>query len=376
MSFVVSSGQLLKHLKSINGIISSNPIVPILENFKFEAGNGVLRTTASDLHTTIVSEVAVESTQEGQLAVPAKILIEILSNIPEQPVRFSIDEDTYSLNIKTENGSYKISGENAIDFPKIPKLSGASTFTMEASILCKAIATTSFAASTDELRPAMTGVYFQLDSDESHFVSTDGHRLVKYTREDISSKDPVNFIVPRKSLQFLKNIVPTDSTVVEVAYTPQSACFTFGSTQIFCRLIDERFPDYQAAIPVQNPNILTIDRLELLGAMRRVSVFTSKSHSQVRLKLTPNTLTLSAEDLEYSNEANEKLQCDYEGEGMEIGFNAKMVVEMLSNIESNLVSVEMSTPTRPGLIVPHNADEGEKTIMLVMPIMLASYSPM
>lgn len=375
MSFVVSSGTLLRHLRLLNGIVASNPIVPILENFKFEVGRGVLRTTASDLSTTIVAELAVESTTETSLAVPARILIEMLSNVPEQPVKLTVDEDTYSLGLKTDNGEFKISGENAVDFPKTPKLTGGQEFTISGQVLGRAVANTAFAASTDDMRPAMTGVFFQMDEEESNFVSTDGHRMVKYTRTDVKAPAAVSFIVPRKTLQFLKGIVPSDSTEIKVYFTSQSARFAFGQTEIYCRLIDERYPDYQAAIPAQNPNVILIDRLELLGAMKRVAVFTNKASNQVRFKLSENELTLSAEDVEYSNEGQEALQCEYTGEAMEIGFNARMVVEMLTNLDSNMVSIEMSAPTRPGLIKPLTQDDEEQTMMLVMPIMLSSYAP-
>ena len=375
MSFIVSSGQLLKHLKSLQGVVASSPVLPILENFMFEIGKETLRTTASDLQTTVVSEIPVESTIEFQICVPAKMITDILSNLPEQPVKFTIDEDTYILTLKTENGKYSISGENPIDFPKMPKMPTSTNLEMPSSVLARAISTTIFAASTDDMRPATTGICFILDTDQSVFVGTDGHRLVKYSRTDIVVEEEAKFIVPRKALAFVRSAIPTNLTPLTIAYNSNNVSFSYDNTQIYCRLIDERFPDYKAVIPIQNPNVLTIERLDLLNALKRIVLFTNKAHSQTRLKISSTDVTVSGEDSDYSNEGTEKLSADFVGEPFEIGFNAKSLIEVLSNVESNLIDIEMSMPNRPALIIPKAKDDAEDILMLVMPIMLNTYMP-
>jgi DNA polymerase III subunit beta len=373
MGFTASSGLLLKHLKNLSGVVVQNPVVPILENFLIEVGNGILRTTASDLQTTVIAELPVETQKQTQVAAPARMLIETLSNMPDQPITITVDEETYGLTLLTDNGKYRISGENPVDFPKLPKMANTNALDIPGSVMLRAIATTVFAASTEETRPAMGGVYFHLDTDQATFVATDGHRLVKLTRQDITVEEEVSFIMPRKALQYLKSSLPNDATDVQVLYTTNNACFSFGTTQIYCRLIDERFPDYQAAIPVQNPNQLVIDRQELISSLRRILLFTSKTNYQVRFKIAAAELTLSAEDADYSNDGTERIPCDYTGDPLEIGFNARILHELLSNINSTLVTIDLSTPNRPGIVMPRQQEESEKVLMLVMPIMLSSY---
>ena len=374
MSFVVSSAQLLKHLKAIQGVVSPNPSFPILENFLFEVGKGVLRTTASDMQTTVVSELPVEATEDVQVAVPAKMLVDALGSLPEQPVKFSIDEESYAMTLKTETGSYRISCENAVDWPRTPRLSSGKNITMPAAVLAKSINTTLFAASTEDNRPALNGVYFDLQEDKATMVATDGHRMVRYSRTDVTAAtgETVQFILPRKSLNFLRTALPGDMSDVAIGFSTTNAVFSWGSITLNCRLIDERYPDYNAVIPLQNPNVLSIERLDLLNALKRIVIFTNRATNQVRWKLSATELQLTGEDTDYSNEGVERLSADYEGDPMEIGFNAKMMIDILSNIDSNLVSIEMSTPNRPGLVMPKHKDAAEDVLMLAMPIMLTS----
>jgi len=375
MSFTVSSGVLQKHLKALAGVVSSTPIVPILENFRLEIGRGVLRTTASDMQTTIVAELAVETQKEAVAAIPAKLLMDTLANTPEQPITLTVDEETYGVTITTETGRFRIAGENPVDFPRLPKVDNSSEVELPAAVLLRAISTTLFAASTDDNRPAMGGVFFKMEEDKTTFVATDGHRLVRYIRTDMPATEENSFILPRKGLQFLRSTLPNDQTPISLTFNPSNACFAFGSTQVFCRLVDERYPDFQGVIPLQNPNQLVIERLELLGALKRLMPFASRNTSQVRFKLTEKQVTLSAEDVDYSNEATERLACDYTGDPMEIGFNARMMSELLTNMDSNLVTVNMSAPNRAGILLPRQQEENEDLLMLVMPIMLSSYVP-
>jgi DNA polymerase-3 subunit beta len=379
MKFIVSSSVLLKQLAAINGVVASNPIVPILENFLFQLDGNTLTVTASDLQTVMMTEIEVESSDKGGIAVPAKLLLDTLRGLPEQPITFKIDEETFGTEIISENGRYKLSGENPIDFPKVPSVNKTLSIELSAEVLGRAIANTIFAASTDDLRPAMTGMFVQLGSENATFVATDGHRLIRYRRTDVASPNEESMIIPRKALNLLKSSLPSDDTTVRADFSKSNAFFSFagtpgGNIKMICRLIDERFPDYENAIPTNNPNVLTINRLELLGSLRRISIYSNKTTHQIRLKLAQNDLTISAEDLDYSNEASERLACDYAGQDMEIGFNAKFLIEMLSNLSSRMISLELSAPNRAGLIVPAEKEAGEDILMLVMPVMLNTYA--
>ncbi|WP_162342825.1 DNA polymerase III subunit beta [Cyclobacterium salsum] len=373
MKFIVSSSSLLKQLSSINGVVTTNPVVPILENFLFEIKDSKLTVTASDLQTSMMTEIDVEAKEDGNIAVPAKILIETLKNLPEQPVTFSIDKETYSIEISSDNGRYKLAGENATDFPRIPGVTNATSVEMSTEVLSSAIANTIFATSNDELRPAMTGVYVNLSDTNTTFVATDGHRLIRYRRVDIASPETANIIVPRKALNLLKSTLPSDNVPVTVEFNSSNAYFKFNNIKMICRLIDERFPDYENVIPTDNENDMVINRQEFLGSLRRIAIYANKTTHQVRLKLTGSELQISAEDLDFSNEANERLSCEHEGEDIEIGFNAKFLVEMLNNITAKEVTLKFSAPNRAGLILPSDMSENEDILMLVMPVMLSNY---
>jgi DNA polymerase-3 subunit beta len=373
MKFIVSSSALLKQLTAINGVITTNPVVPILENFLFEIEEGQLTITASDLQTSMITSLDVEAKESGSIAVPAKILLETLKNLPEQPVTFSIDKETYSVEINSDNGRYKLAGENATDFPKVPSITDGDRVEISSDILGKAISNTIFATSNDELRPAMTGVYLSLNDTNTTFVATDGHRLIRYRRVDVVSDMDNAMIIPRKALNLLKATLPSETTPVSVEYNVSNAYFRFDQIQMICRLIDERFPDYENVIPVDNPNHMVIDRLELLSSLKRIAIYANKTTHQVRLKITGSELMISAEDLDFSNEASERLSCEHDGEDIEIGFNARFLLEMLGNITSKEVSIQLSAPNRAGLILPNETDDDEDILMLVMPVMLNNY---
>ncbi|MCU0338353.1 MAG: DNA polymerase III subunit beta [Spirosomaceae bacterium] len=375
MKFIVSSSVLLKQLATINGVVSTNPIVPILENFLFQLDNKNLTVTASDLQTVMVTELEVESSDKGAIAIPAKLMLDTLRGLPEQPISVNVDEDTFGIEIVSDNGRYKLSGENPIDFPKIPSVSRAFSVDLSSSALATAISNTIFATSTDELRPAMTGVFLQLGADHATFVATDGHRLIRYRRFDVKSSVDTTMIIPRKALNLLKSSLPSDNVPVKAEFNQANAFFSFANIKMISRLIDERFPDYENAIPTNNPNVLTISRGEILNSLRRISIYSNRTTHQVRLKLTPpNDLVISAEDLDYSNEANERLLCEYNGDDMEIGFNAKFLIEMLNNLDANTLSMELSAPNRAGIILPLEKEDEEDMLMLVMPVMLNTYA--
>ncbi len=373
MKFIVNSSYLLKQLSNINGVITTNPVVPILENFLFEIEKNILTVTASDLQTSMITEITVESKEKGSIAVPARILLDTLKNLPDQPVTFSIDESTYSIEISSDNGRYKLSGENATDFPKVPSVSNDFSAQISSDVLARAVNNTIFATSNDELRPAMTGVYVNLGEKNTTFVATDGHRLVRYRRSDIKSDNGNAIIIPRKALNLLKATLPTENTDVSIDFNMSNAFFKFGSIRMICRLIDERFPDYENVIPSQNPIKMTINRAELLSSLKRIAIYANKTTHQVRLKITGSELQVSAEDLDFSNEANERLSCEHEGEDIEIGFNAKFIIEMLSNLDTDQIRLNMSAPNKAGVILPLEKDKEEDILMLVMPVMLNQY---
>jgi DNA polymerase-3 subunit beta len=374
MKFVVSSSVLLKQLSAINGVVSTNPIVPILENFLFKLEANTLTVTASDLQTVMITEIEVEGGDKGAIAVPAKLLLDTLRGLPEQPITFNVDEETFGTEIVSDNGRYKLSGENPIDFPKTPTVNRGQTVDFSSSALGTAIANTIFATSTDDLRPAMTGVFVQIGTESATFVATDGHRLVRYRRTDIQSAADTSMIIQRKALNLLKSCLPSEDVPLKAEFTASNAFFSFNNIRMICRLIDERFPDYENALPTNNPNTLTINRMEMLNSLRRISIYSNRTTHQVRLKMAPGTLSISAEDLDYSNEANEKLMCEFNGDPMEIGFNAKFLIEILSNLVCKNITFELSAPNRAGLIIPVEQEDNEDILMLVMPVMLNTYA--
>jgi len=372
MKFIVSSNVLLKALQSISGVLSTNSTLPILDNYLFNLVDGNLTVTASDIETTMsVSIPLVKAEEEGSIAVPAKILLDTLKTFGEIPISFFINLETKLIELSTDDGKFKLSGFDGAEFPNSPSIESASTVSIPAEVLEQAISKTIFATGSDELRPVMMGVSFELTGEGLILVGTDAHKLVKYTRKDIISTSEDSFIIPKKSLNMLKNTLGKASDNVNVEYDAKNAIFTFENFKLICRLVDGKYPNYEAVIPKDNPNILTVDRIQLLNKIRRVSFFANQSTNQIRLKISGKELILSAEDMDYTNEAYERLSCSYEGEDIEIGFNAKFLIEMLNNLSNEQITIELSTPGRAGIIVPVNKDDdNEHIIMLVMPIML------
>lgn len=369
MKFIVSSSTLLKQLQQISGVINANTVLPILEDFLFEVDTNKLTVVATDLETVMKVQLEVEAKETGRVCIPAKILIDSLKNIPEQPLTFSIDK-SYGVEITSDNGKYKVMGENPDHFPKEPVADDTSSFTMTSSALITAVNKTIFAVSTDDLRPAMTGVYFEMNTDYLQFVATDAHRLVRYKRSDVKCPKNDSMIVPRKPLNILKGALPDNQDEITVSYNTNHLFVKHGTTQMSCRLIDARFPDYKVVIPADNPYKLTLQKSDFQGALRRVSVFSNKSTNQVVLNISGSELQLAAQDVDFSFEGNERMKCSYNGEDLQIAFNAKFLIEMLNAAESDEVVVELSTSTKAGIIKPTEQDEYEDMLMLVMPLML------
>ncbi|MGB1316193.1 MAG: DNA polymerase III subunit beta [Chitinophagales bacterium] len=371
MRFVVSTSELSKKLSQISGVISSNTVLPILEDFLFDIKEGKMKIFATDMETSMSTEVAVEAKEDGKIAIPARILLDTLKTLPEQPLTFSFDEANFAVEIKSATGKYKLAGENPEDFPKIPTIEDASEVEIPSEILGKAIANSLFATSNDELRPAMTGVFFQMETTGINFVATDASKLVKYARKDISIDTPASFIVPKKALQLVKGSLPTQETRVSISYNNTNAFFTFNETQLICRLVDAKYPDYNAVIPAENNNILELNRVDFLNTLKRISIFSNKTTYQCILNIAGNELKVSSQDLDFSNEAFEKMDCNYNGDDIEIAFNARFLIEMLGILNTDEVHLELSTPARAGILVPADQEEGESLLMLVMPVMVS-----
>lgn len=372
MKFITSSSQLLKQLQVLGGVLNNSNTLPILDNFLFELNQNELKVSASDLETTMSTSIEVESDSEGSIAISARLLLDTLKTFPNQPLTFKT-EDTNTLEISSSHGKYDMAYFDGNEFPKAVAIESPNTTVISGNVLATAISKTIFAAGNDDLRPVMSGVFFQFNSDSLTFVATDAHKLVKYSRTDVTSEENAEFIMPKKPLNLLKGILTGTESDVTVEYNDSNAKFTFDNVVLICRLIDGKYPNYEAVIPKENPNKLTVDRGTFLNSVKRVSIFSSKTTHQIRLKMAGTELNISAEDIDYSNKAEERLVCEYQGDDMQIGFNSRFLTEMLSNLNSNEILIEMSLPNRAGILTPiDGVEEGEHITMLVMPVMLNS----
>ena len=371
MKFIVSSSLLYKEIQTLGGIINSTNTLPILDNFLFEINNNKLTLSSSDLESTMTSEIEIESTTTDKVAISAKLLTDILKTFSEQPLTFS-KTDNNTIEISASNGKYSLAYLNGDEFPKQIELLDAYETKVKASDLGNAINSTIFASGTDDLRPVMNGVFFQFNSDSLKFVATDAHKLVKFETTEYTANEVSEFIMPKKPLQILKGILQGENSELVIQHNESNAKFIFDKSSITCRLIDGKFPNYEAVIPKDNPNVLTIDRQLFLNSVRSVSIFSNKTTNQIRIKIAGTLLNISAEDFDFSNKADENLECQYSGDDIQIGFNSKFLIEMLNNLESDMITLSMSHPNRAGIIRPLNEDgESKETItMLVMPVML------
>ena len=370
MNFIVSSTQLQRQLQTLSGVLNTSNTLPILDHVLFELAPQQLKITATDLETTISAKIKVESTSEGKLAVPARLLLDTVKTFPEQPLTFS-HADNNTLEISSEQGKYALAYANADEYPQAADVVDASSLTIQGDTLATAINNTIFASGNDDLRPVMSGVFFQLSSSGMTFVATDAHKLVKYERTDVVAPETAEFIMPKKPLNLLKSVLVGSEEDVTVNYNSSNVQFSFDDTVVICRLIDGKYPNYEAVIPKENPNVMSINRVQLLNTVKRVSIFSNKTTHQIRLRIAGAELHISAEDIDYSNKAEERLTCSFQGDDMQIGFNARFLTEMLSNLSSDEIQLELSLPNRAGIITPVDGlVEGEQVTMLVMPVML------
>tara|TARA_B100000925_G_scaffold240992_1_gene190213 strand:+ start:428 stop:1552 length:1125 start_codon:yes stop_codon:yes gene_type:complete len=372
MKFIVSSSILLKNLQILNGVINTSNTLPILDNFLLDISKDKLNITASDLETRISTVIDIQSESVGSLALPSKMLLEILKSFPDQPLTMSISDNNI-LEINANNGKYSIGFFPGEDYPSISQLKDPDSTTINSEVLLESINRTLFATGNDDLRPVMSGVFFQLTSSNFTFVATDAHKLVKYSRNDLKSENTTEFIMPKKPLQILKGILQNIKDDINIDYNENNVQFSFDSTKINCRLVEGKYPNYEAVIPKENPNVMNINRDIFLNSVKRVSIFSNKTTHQVRLKIAGSELNIFAEDVDFNNKADERLSCDYRGEDLQIGFNSRFLIEMLSNISSEEISFSFSSPNKAGIIQPlfdKQSNEEEETIMLIMPVML------
>ncbi|MBO7497432.1 MAG: DNA polymerase III subunit beta [Salinivirgaceae bacterium] len=373
MNFIVSSTQLLNHLQSVSRVISSKNTMAILDNFLFELNDNMLKITASDVETTMTTTFEVSnSAGGGSVAIDAKRLLSILKEFSEQPLTFNIDDSSKNVDIVSQNGKFSVLGQNGEDFPQVQSLQdGAYSVELTTDALLQGVSKTLFATSTDEYRPVMTGIFVELSQGKVKFVATDAHKLVCYTRTDVKIDNESSFILPPKPANLLKGILPKDDGSVSLTFDSKNAVVKFNDYTLICRLIEGNYPNYQAVIPTDAPRKLTVERASLCNCLRRVSVCSNQASNLIKLSLTPNQLTVSAQDIDFSVSAHERVQCQYEGEDMEMGFKSSYLIEILSNLNCNDVVVNLSNPLKPGTFIPlDKSTPDEDVLMLLCPIQI------
>ncbi len=374
MKFVVSSMELLGHLQAISRVISSKNTLPILDNFLFSLEEGKLEITASDLESTLITQVSLENTDgSGVIAIPARILNDTLKEFPDIPLTFEINVETLTIVIQSENGKFSIMGQNGAEFPQMPVIKDDQKqhLELDKDLILTAISKTLFATADDELRPVMNGIFLELSPDDITFVASDAHKLVRYKRTDASAGAASSFILPKKPAALLKNILPKEENNIVLEFDDRNASFTLTNYKLVCRLVEGNYPSYNSVIPTENPFKVTIDRLAMYNTLKRVSVFSNQASNLVKLAFKGNLLDVSAQDIDFSISANERISCQYDGEDMEIGFKSTFLIEILANLTSDEVILELSDPTRAGILLPsESGNENEDTLMLLMPMMI------
>ncbi|MBQ2436300.1 MAG: DNA polymerase III subunit beta [Bacteroidaceae bacterium] len=372
MKFVVSSAALYSHLQAIGRVINSKSTLPILDCFLFNLEANQLSITASDNETTLDTRLeVVESDGNYQFAIPSKTLLDAIKELPEQPITFDINPATNEVAIQYMNGKYALMGQSADEYPMAALMGeNAVSFSIEADTLLTGINRTIFATADDELRPVMNGIYFDIFTDYVTLVASDGHKLVRYKLMNVKGEEKAAFILPKKPAALLKNLLAKEAGEIKVSFDDRNATFEMPSHRMVCRLIEGRYPNYNSVIPQNNPFRITIDRVAMLSALRRVSVFSSQSSSLIKLRMAAGELLISAQDIDFSTSAEEKLACSYEGNPMSIGFKATFLMDILSNINGQDVNIEVSDPSRAGVLTPSEQSEAEELLMLLMPMML------
>jgi DNA polymerase-3 subunit beta len=374
MKFVISSTELLSHLSAISKVISSKSTMPILDNFLFNLTGNEIVVTASDLESTLITSIELDNTEgEGIIAIPAKLLIDTLKEFPEQPLTFQINTENFAVEIFSENGKFSIVGQSGEDFPELPSVNeeSATSVRLGQRVLLKGIEKTLFATADDELRPVMNGIFIELSDENISFVASDAHKLVRYRRTDTVSEFDSSFILPKKPAGLLRNLLPREDNDVMLEFDEKNAIFTLSQYKLICRLLEGNYPSYNSVIPSENPNKMVIDRQAFYNTLKRVSVFSNQASNLIKLTINDNQLVVSAQDIDYSISAVERLNCEYNGEEIEIGFKSTFLLEILANLSAGEIRLEMSDPSRAGLLLPVEVDEDvEDVLMLLMPMMI------
>lgn len=372
MKFIVSSSALFSRLQGISRVVPSKTSLNILECFLFELKNGLLTLTASDNETTMVTSFEVnECDTDGCFAITAKTLLDALKEIPEQPLQFDVNLDNFEIEIGYLNGHYNLMGRNANEYPQSVVLDkSAVKLDIESSVLLSGITRSLFAVADDELRPVMNGVYFDIATDSLTMVASDGHILSRCRNTESHGSERAAFILPKKPTLLIKNLLPKETGTVQVEFDQRNALFVMENYKMICRLIEGRYPNYNSVIPQNNPHRVIADRMQLLGALKRVSVFSSQASNLIKLRLDQNLIVVSAQDLDFSVSAEESQACQYDGTPMNIGFQSNHLINILENIQSDDVMIELADPSRAGVIVPVEQNENEDLLMLLMPMML------
>ena len=375
MNFVVSSSELLNRLQTISRVISNKNTLPILDNFLFQLKDNELKITACDLETTFVTTLKIENVaSEGEVAIPAKLLTDSLREFSDQPLTFKVDKSTLLIEIRWNSGKSNIPGASVEDFPSLPALDDEKKSTIEitADALSESINRTLFATADDQLRPVMNGIYFDLNDEENSltFVASDAHKLVRYTRSDVKVETKAAFILPKKPATLLRAILTKEEEAVKIEFDEKNVIFKLSNYVLVCRLIEGAYPSYNSVIPKNNPNKITIDRVELLNSIRRVATFSSPASNLIKLKIAGNELTSYAQDLDFSISGDDRVTCQYDGTDIEIGFKSTFLIEILANISSQNVSIELADSNRAALFIPFDKTENEDLLMLLMPMMI------
>ena len=372
MRFDVSSTALLSHLQSIGKVIASKNTLPILDNFLFQLEENTLTVTASDAETRLVTPLEVMNAEgSGLFCVSAKMLLDPLKELPEQPLTFDVNDANLEVFIHFQNGKYNFIGQKGDTYPQQKPLSEqAVEVVMDAQLLLNGISRSLFATADDELRPVMNGVYFDFHTDDLTFVASDGHKLVRLRNLSVKSEERASFILPKKPATLLKNLLAKEEGLIRLQFDDNNAYVRCANCEMVCRLIEGRYPNYNSVIPKENPFQVTIDRMFLLNALKRVSVFSNQSSSLIKLHLEDNLLTVSAQDIDFSTSAEERIPCEYNGDELSIGFKATYLIDILGNISSTDVILQLADPSRAGLILPLENQENEDLLMLLMPMML------
>lgn len=374
MKFTISSSALLSLLSTTGKVVSSKNTLPILDYFLFDLKGKTLKVTASDLETTLVGSVEVESVErEGVIAAPVKLMLDSLKEFSEQPLTIEANEDTWEITVSWKSGSLSIPGTSGLGYPALPELAeDKSEVEMDVDMMIGGINKTIFATADDDLRPVMNGVYVNLASGLVTFVATDAHKLVKHTAEAEISAD-ASFILPKKPANLLRGILLKEEDAVKVAFDKKNVVFHLKSSTLVCRLIEGTYPNYNAVIPAANPNKVIVDRVEILNAIKRVAVCSNQSTNLVEFNIGANAINLATKDLDFSYSARERVACAYEGAPIVIGFKSTFLVEILSNIETPSVVIELADSTRAGVFKPlYDEPQSANTLMLLMPMMINS----